>query len=147
MFAPTPEQIAILEKLDSTYRFTNQAPTWKEMPDGKLHMFSQGCTICFIIDLRMDEVYASGMGDSKATALADALNKAIPAPKPLTPAQKATKQVADTSKLVIGEKDQQIIKLMAKLEATQKRLAEVEKSAGRGRVAAAALPGDAGGAE
>lgn len=75
-----------------------------------------------IVDQTVNEIYATGQGDTEDAALEDALNKAEVSAKPLTPAQKAD---AERRKGETDAKDARIKQLEAELaEARAGRAAE-----------------------
>jgi hypothetical protein len=124
MFQLSTEQIATLDKLNSSIRFVHQAPTYEEDPQsGRPVLKKHGRITCEVFDKTTSQHYLSVDGEDEKDAATKAIAKAIDAEKPLTPAQKMTKnfKAQDAQlKTVKGELEkarEENAKLKAELEA------------------------------
>ena len=90
-FKPSPETIAQLTKLNSTYRFTSRGAGMVRDQHGGWGADPKkpAVSVCEIIDLTTNEPYADAQAPTEPEALLLAVAKAHTAPKPLTAAQKA----------------------------------------------------------
>lgn len=132
MFQPDPETVQILNDLNATYRIVGVAPSL-EKQDGKFVPTGPSRRRAEIIDLTLNVPYCSAEADTEAEALRLAAKKAITAPKPLTPAQRA--ELARTqSDALIAQQAEEIERLRAELAAAKGGgdTAEASKR-GRGR--------------
>lgn len=133
MFKPEPQQIALLESMRSTYRLSREAETVRVVGTDTIRV-KEGRTICYISDLILGEVYCEGEGTDDASALTDALAKALRAPKPQTPAQKMTANLAAVSAQDATETSVALAAANAEIASLTARLAAAEKpKGGRGR--------------
>lgn len=118
--------MSTLQSLNATYRFSSEGPTYKDGPADKPVMGKPGRTLCHIIDLTTKIEYFSAEGGTEAEALKKAIDGAIKAEKPMTPAQAFSKQAVDLSSK-ITDQGAEIAKLKAELASTQSQLAEAKR--------------------
>lgn len=121
MFQLSQEQIATLEKLNSSIRFVHQAPTYEEDPQsGRPVLKKHGRITCEVFDKTTSQHYLSVDGEDEKDAATKAIMRAIDAEKPLTPAQKMTKNFkAQDDELKKAREE--IAKLKAELEVGKKK--------------------------
>jgi len=114
----------LINDLDCSFRFVYVSPTYTEHPttgkpvvDNSEGIRKPG-VYCHIIDKATKETYAQGyaLGSDENGALMDGLEKAKTAVKPLTPAQKFTR---DQVFQAVADKDAEIAELRAKLAALE----------------------------
>lgn len=91
MYLAPPELQKRLDALNAEYRFTSVAGGVQKDGQGGWERIDDqpGFIKCEIQDRTTGEFYATGRGEDHSEALANALDVALTAPKPLTPAQKA----------------------------------------------------------
>lgn len=103
MFAPEklfPVEHEQMLKMNCTYRFIHTAESYKLLENGTVAIDTSKPgrqVFCEIIDLSVpgSEPFVKQLGDDEPTAYRLAVAAALVAPKPMTPAQKATSQAAD----------------------------------------------------
>lgn len=125
----TDEITKKINDLDCAFRFVYVSPTYKEHPATGKPVIDEDPkhrkpgVYCHIIDKATKETYAQGyaLGSDENGALLDGLARAVVAEKPLTPAQKFTRdQVAEKNAAVTAENAdlrRQIAEMQAQIEA------------------------------
>lgn len=126
MFQTPPEAQAILERLDSNYRLRHTGAKMKRSQHGDWEVDVPGKIFCEIIDNTTGESYVTAEGSTESDALVNAARLAITAPKPLTRAQRASRDEVDaaiakarTADAKVAEAEAEIKKLRAQVSALQ----------------------------
>jgi hypothetical protein len=120
-----------IRTLNCSFRFIAKSSTFKDSPQlggPPIQDFSTACHICEIIDLSTGKVYHREIGQPacpEIDLLRVAVNNAIKAPKPKTPAQEAEdilRERANSATAELDVKDQQLQDAMKKIAAMERKM-------------------------
>lgn len=95
---PTHDQIKQMQKMNLAHRFHDRAQTFIDNPVPGGHPVPDRtkppCVVCDVFDKTTNQLFFSATGTTEAEAFALALEGAVTADKPLTPAQKSDPRFA-----------------------------------------------------
>lgn len=134
MFTPDSSAIATMASMNTTYSFKIEGPILKVVGTEQI-IIRPGRVLCLFYDLTVGgtEPFATGEGLDEPSAFADGLRKSTTAPKPLTPAQRATANLAAISAKDSTDTAIELAKAHAEIASLNERLAAAEKpKSGRG---------------
>lgn len=129
----------LIRALNCTFRFVVKAKPFELNAAGKPVQKGEPELWCEVQDLTTKEFYASAKGSDEAEALMAALNAAVDAEKPLTPAQQVQKRLKNeiaAKDATMSEKDKELAELremVAQLQTQAGITPPVKRGPGRPR--------------